>query len=599
MLVNEINTQLVVIGGGLAGVCTALAAARNGAEVVLVQDRSVLGGNASSEVRMHIVGADCHGRRPGARESGIIEELKLEDSARNPQRSYAQWDLLLYEKVLAEPRIQLLLDSDCVGCETQMGEKGRKIVAVKVVRNSTEETFLIRGDFFADCSGDGRLGMEAGADFTTGREGQADFNESLAQPAADRLTLGASILFTARRHDSPRKFVGPAWIRRFEKKDFIHRPIKSYEYGYWWIEWGGHLDVIRNSATIRHELMRITLGIWDYIKNSGDHPGSANWVLEWVSPIIGKRESRRFLGPYVLNEKDILDGRVFDDQVAYGGWWIDLHPPRGIDAVDEPPCDQVHFPHLYSIPLRALYSRNVDNLFFAGRNISATHVAFASTRVMATCAAMGQAIGTAAALALGKSGRRICAAFDAGSLGELQQVLLKDDAFLLNLRNQDARDLALSATVQASDEKPADQAGNVIDGIARQLCSHFGDWADGLSHRWQSVTLPAWIELSWPRTLAIHEIHLTFDSGFQRELILSASEHASRHVLRGPQPELVRDYKILVDGLLVLEVRDNFLRKRIHRLKQAVHGRVLRIHVDASNGTPDARLFEIRVYGAR
>src|SRR5688500_17983971 len=175
---HEFHTDFVVVGGGLAGVCAALAAARNGAKVVLLQDRSVLGGNASSEIRMHTVGADFHGRRPGARESGIIEELRLEDAARNPHRSYAQGDLLPYEKVMAEPNLTLLLDTDCVGCVVEnTSAEVRRIVSVDALRQSTEDAFTIRAKFFADCSGDGRLGFEAGADFTIGREAKADYGE--------------------------------------------------------------------------------------------------------------------------------------------------------------------------------------------------------------------------------------------------------------------------------------------------------------------------------------------------------------------------------------------------------------------------------------
>lgn len=596
MTLRQIETDFVVVGGGLAGVCAALAAARNGSRVVLLQDRSVLGGNASSEVKMHVVGADCHGTRPGARESGIIEELKLEDAARNPHRSYSQWDLLLYEKVMAEPNITLLLDTDCVGCDVEAGSGRRRITAVHAVRNSTEDRFTIQGSFFADCSGDGRLGVEAGADFTVGREAKADFGESLAVDVADRNTLGSSILFTARRHDTPQPFIAPSWVRQFEPHEFKHRPIKSYEYGYWWFEWGGHLDTLKDNAAIRHELLRITLGIWNYVKNSGAHPDSANWALEWVGALPGKRESRRFLGPHVLTQHDVEAGRIFEDQVAYGGWWLDLHPPRGIDAVDEEPCQQVHFPHLYSIPLRALYSRNVGNLFFAGRNISASHVAFASTRVMGTCAVMGQAIGTAAAHARGTPAASIAEIFDAPALRALQQRLLRDDAFLLSLRNDDADDLARGSSIRSSGGGSGENA--LVDGVTRELVSHLGAWADGQAHRWESAGLPAWIELSWPEPQTIAEIHVTFDSGFQRELILSASDSTTRKTVRGPQPELVRDYDLLVDDHVVASIQGNFVRKRVHRLPQPVRGRRLRLLVKATHGVTQARLFEVRVYAS-
>lgn len=586
-----LESDLVVVGGGLAGVCAALAAARNGAKVVLVQDRSVLGGNASSEVKMHVVGADCHGTRPGARESGIIEELKLEDAARNPHRSYSQWDLLLYEKIILEPNITLLLDTDCTGCELDLSAGARRITAVKAVRQSTEDTFTITAPFFADCSGDGRLSLEAGADFTVGRESRTATGETLAREVADAHTLGSSILFTARQHATPQPFIAPSWVRSFKKHEFKHRPIKSYEYGYWWSEWGGQLDTLKDNAAIRHELLRIALGIWNYIKNSGEHPDSAHWALDWVGAIPGKRETRRFLGPHVLTQMDVQSGCIFTDAVAYGGWWLDLHPPSGVDAVEEEPCVQHHFPHLYTIPLGCLYSRNVTNLFLAGRNISATHVAFASTRVMATCAVMGQAVGTAAALACSHAGRGIAEIFNAPQIARLQQTLLCDDAFIPGLTT-----VPLAATVTASSELPGSEAALVLDGHSRELPANLGPWADGGSHRWTSVALPAWIELAWPAARLISEIHLTFDSGFHRELILSASDSVTAKTLRGPQPELVRDYDVLLDNRVVLTIAGNHLRHRIHRLPEPVAATRLRLLVKAAHGVPAARVFSIRAH---
>ncbi len=600
MTPHEISTDFVVVGGGLSGVCAAIAAARNGAKVVLVQDRSVLGGNASSEVRMHVVGADVHGRRPGARESGLIEEFRLEDAYRNPHRSYSQWDLLLYEKVTAEPNITLLLDTICTGCVTaDNGDGTRRIVSLDAVRHSTEDEFRIHAPIFADCSGDGRLGAEAGAFFTVGREAKNDYGESLALDAADRQTLGSSIMFTARRHAEPQPFRAPAWVRKFQKHEFRLRPFDGYEYGYWWAEWGGQLDTLKDNATIRHELLRIALGIWDYVKNSGDHPDSAHWTLDWVGAVPGKRESRRFIGHHVLTQQDLESAREFPDAVAYGGWPLDLHPPSGIDAIDEAPCRHVHLKHLYPIPLRALCSRNIGNLLFAGRNISATHVAFASTRVMATCAVMGQAIGTAAALAAPAAPRSLAPHFSGAPLAELQQRLLRDDAFLPGVRGHDSADLALRAHANASTVSPSSPAASVLDGATREYLSTFGHWADGHSHRWESATLPAWLELTWDAPQAIAEVHLTFDSGFQRELTLSASDATTRKIIRGAQPELVRDYDVLLDGAVVVTVKDNYLRKRVHRLDRPIPANRLRIAVHATNGLPHARIFEVRAYGPR
>ena len=610
MLLHEIETDFLVAGGGMSGVCAAIAAARNGARVVLVQNRSMLGGNASSEVRMHMVGADAHDQKPGSRETGLIEELRLEDSARNPQRSYSLWDLLLYEKVRAEPNITLLLDTDVTAAEIEILEPERsrpadpaaamkatgtrrRITAARAVRQSTEDEFLIRAKFFADCTGDGRLGFEAGADFTEGREASVEFGEPLAMPVRDRQRLGSSIMFMARDHGRPMPFRAPDWVRKFSKEDFQgHRDVFSYEYGYWWFEWGGQFDTIKDDEAIRHECWRIALGVWDYVKNSGDHPGSAHWAIDWVAPITGKRESRRFLGPVIVTQQDILEPATRADAVAYGGWPMDLHPPSGVDATPEPSCTQHWFPHLFSIPYGAYHSRNVENLFFAGRNISATHVAFAATRVMATCAIGGQAIGTAAALLAG-AGKTACAEAD---LPALRRQLAKDDAFLPGYKNDDPADLARLATVSASSTSPAGVAEFLTDGLARDLRPVWGPWSSDTTHAWESASAAGEIHLSWQEPVRLREIRITFDTGLHRGLILSGSDSASAKTLREPQPECVSHYRIRVDGLVVAEVTDNLLRHRVHRLPESLAARNLTLECLATHGGAPPRVYEVRVY---
>lgn len=586
-----LETDFAVIGGGLSGICAALAAARNGARVVLVQDRSVLGGNASSEVKMHIVGADCHGSRTGAREAGIIEEFRLEDAVRNPYRSYAQWDLLLYEKVKAEPNITLLLDTTCISCTKE--EATNAITSVTALRNSTDDVFEINAKIFADCSGDSRLALEADADYHVGREAKSDFGESLAQDVADRQTLGSSILITGKKHDTPQPFIAPDWVREFTPEQLKHRPIKGYEYGYWWFEWGGHLNTVKDNEAIRHELLRIALGIWNFIKNSGYYPDAANWTLDWVGSLPAKRESRRLLAPAVLRQQDVQEGRIFEDAVAYGGWWIDTHPPMGVDAPEEEPCNQHHCDRIYTIPWSVLHSRNIPNLVFAGRNISATHIAFASTRVMATCAVMGQAIGTAAAQVVARG-----VPLEQLDIPALQQQLMKDDAYLPTFPNTDVNDHARTASVRASGHLPGHAPELVLDGVTRDL-NHptLGSWADGKPHHWASApALPAWIELDFGKEIALKEIHLTFDSGFARELILSCSDSHNAKSIRGAQPETVKDYRLYAGDTLLLEVHGNYQRKRIHTLPEAVQTDTLRLEVLATNGDPSARVFEIRAY---
>jgi hypothetical protein len=616
---HEIDCDVLVAGGGMAGVCAAIAAARAGSKVVLIQDRSVLGGNASSEVRMHIVGADCHGGRKGCRESGLIEELRLEDAVRNPERCYPFWDVLLYEKVIAEPNITLLLDTDVVGAEVTYeknekpnleqrpprtgkmyeynGSKG-KITAAIAVRHLTEDEFIIRAKMYADCTGDGRLGFEAGADFRIGRESVEMHNEKLAQPTDDIYTLGSSILITSRKLDKPAPFIAPPWVRKFSPELLkVGRGIRSWEYGFWWIEWGGQIDSIKDGATtIRHELYAISLGVWDYVKNSGLFPESANWTLDWIGAIPGKRESRRFVGPHMLTEQDVLDPKPHGDEVAFGGWAIDLHPYKGIDAIDEPPFTPTHGKTTYGIPLRCLFSRNIENLFFAGRNISATHVAFASTRVMATCAVNGEAIGWAMGQCVKQNTTPAALVADKAKIAELQRTMLKNDVTILNAATFTSK--ASEAKVSASSEVAGSPAANVLNGKRRDDI----DMKSGeilASHQWKSQPLnggSASIELAWNAAVDVSEIHLTFDTNFGRELTLSANDHTNGKVIRSAQPETVKDYAILIDGKEVAKVAGNYSRKRVHKLDKPVSGKTLKLVVSATNGAPEARVFEIGVF---
>jgi hypothetical protein len=585
MALVDLETDLLVAGGGLAGVCAAIAAARHGARVVLLQDRSRLGGNSSSEVKMHVVGANCHKGRPGWREGGLIEELRLEDAVRNPQRSWEMWDLLLYDRVVSEPNITLLLETTLFRAVVESG----RIREVHARCDKTEHLYRIRAPLFVDATGDSRLALEAGAEMRTGREARSEFGESLAPEKADGETLGSSILFTSRNYGRPMPFTPPAWARKVTREHLRFRPVASWEYGYWWVEWGGHLDTVRDNERIRFELLAIALGVWDYIKNSGDHPSSANWALDWIGMMTGKRGSRRVVGDHILTQHDLMRG-TFEDAVAIGGWPMDDHPPGGFDRPDLPPNTTLKPPEVYGIPLRALYSRNIFNLMMAGRNISASHAAFTSTRVMATCACIGQAVGTAAAVCLREQLVPRELARDAGRVKRLQQMLLRDDQTLRGVRNEDGQDLARRAEVRASAEEPHAPASRVIDGWVRDIPGKE-------IHQWQGRMQDgeAWIELRWREPVRISEVQITFDTGFQRELTLSSSDSVNRGIIRAPQPETVRDYVLEAGSRILVSVTGNFQRLRRHRF-DPVQTDTLRLRVTATNGSDLARVFEIRCY---
>jgi hypothetical protein len=592
MRVVDHEVDVLVAGGGMAGVCAALSAARRGARTLLVQDRSRLGGNASSEIRMHIVGADCHGSRAGWREGGLIEEIRLEDAVRNPHRAWELFDLTLYDLCVREPNLALRLDTAVYAAEVREG----RIATVWARSDKTETIHRVRPGLCIDCTGDSRLALEAGADYRTGREPRAEFDEPLALEQGDPHSQGSSILFTAREHEREMPFVAPPWARRISEDDLLFRKpgSGSYEYGYWWIELGGTRDVIADNEQLRFELLRIVLGVWDWIKNSGQRPDSANWALETVGMIPGKRESRRLVGDHVQTQHDLMGGwRERDDGVAIGGWAFDDHPPGGFDDSDQPPFWSRPIEEPYDIAFEALYSRNVANLLMAGRNISNSHVAFSSTRVMATCACTGQAAGTAAALCAqrGFTPRELRQT----AMAALQLELLRDDQSIRGVRSDDPDDLGREATARASHCLAEAAPEHVLDGHVRDVP---GQW----THRWGAElgAEGAWIELAWPAPVRLARVQLTFDSGFHRELTLSASNAVTRGMVRGPQPETVRDYTLsarTAEGEQVLaEVRGNYQRLRRHAF-EPLDVRSLRLHVHATNGAAEARLFEIRCYG--
>ncbi len=592
MRIIDLEVDVLIAGGGMAGVCAALASARNGAKTLLVQDRSRLGGNASSEIGMHIVGADVHGSRSGWREGGLIEEIRLEDARRNPHRAFELFDLTLYDLCQREELLTLKLDTSVYSAEVLDG----KITRVLARCDKTETIYRVQASVYCDCTGDCRLGLEAGAEFRTGREPRAQYNESLALEKGDKNSQGSTILFTATKHENPIDFIAPPWARKMTENDFLFRKIPrgSYEYGYWWIELGGDRDVIHDNEELRFDLLRIVLGIWDWIKNSGERPDSANWALQRVGMIPGKRESRRLTGAHIQTQDDLTDGwKNRDDGVSIGGWPFDEHPPGGFDDWDQPPAYSKPIKEPYNIAFEALYSTNIDNLMMAGRNISNSHVAFTSTRVMATCACTGQAIGTAAALCASK--KIPPPELRKHHIGELQQRLLRDDQSIRAVGNQDRLDLARTAKISASSHLEGADPIHVIDGEVRDTP---GQW----SHRWGAEMADGgqWIELSWDEPVTISEIQITFDTGFHRQLTLSASDSASRNIIRGPQPETVSDYTLSItdsDGTRreIANVEGNYQRLRRHHF-EARSIRSLRLHVNATHGSPHIRVFEIRCY---
>lgn len=536
----------------MAGLTAALSAARHGARVLLMHDRPVLGGNASSECRVHICGADRHNQVKNMRETGILEELRLENLYRNPNKNFSIWDTILYEKAMAESNLTLLLNCTC----QQANLDGNQIVSITGWQMTTQTYHQVEAKIFVDCSGDAILAPLTGAEFRMGREGRQEYGESIAPETADERTMGMTCLFQSREYSTPQPFEAPVWAHRYESCDEI--PYKApghrwWQMGYWWVELGGEDNSIHDTERLRDELLKITFGVWDHIKNRCPNKSSAeNWALDWIQFLPAKRESRRYVGAHVVTQNDVSIGGHFPDLVAYGGWTMDDHHPAGFEAVRiGAPATIFHrSPSPYGIPYRSLYSRNIANLMFAGRDASFSHAAMSSARVMGTGCSMGQAVGTAAALCIA---RGISPASLVDQVSELQQTLLADDAYLPWV-GQTYPPLTRLSNLTASQGDPEP----VRDGTNRPVA--------GVSHGWEARP-GDWIAYQFPHAETVHTATLVLDSSLEKNIAMSY--HQKDDQLTSPPGALPK--RFLLEGLVagrwlpLVELSDNH--QRLARLK--------------------------------
>ena len=400
-------------------------------------------------MRLWILGATSHlgNNNRWAREGGVIDEILVENLYRNPEGNPVMVDALLLEKVAVEPNITLLLNTSVHDLEKGDAETIRCVRAF-CSQNST--LYEVEAPLFCDASGDGVVGFLSGAAFRIGAEASDEFGEKFAPAQANGDLLGHTIYFYTKDAGHSVKFIPPSFALADITKipRFCDFTSQSSGCRLWWLEWGGQLDTVHDSEAIKWELWKVAYGAWNYIKNSGNFPEADTLALEWMGAIPGKRESRRFEGEHVLAQQDVVEQRSHEDAVSFGGWAIDLHPAEGVFS-KESGCMQWHAKGIFPIPYRCLYSRNISNLFLAGRIISATHIAFGSTRVMATCAHNAQAVGMAAALCK-RHGVLPGELAKKPYIGELQQALLRSGQYIPGVALVDFRDLAQNATLKAS-----------------------------------------------------------------------------------------------------------------------------------------------------
>ena len=384
--------DLVVIGGGVAGICAAVSAARFGCKVALVNDRPIAGGNNSSEIRVHL-GAIIE-QDPYPALGRMLREFGHSKGGNAQPASN-------YEDDKKEAFIRGQEGLTYLPCfrAVKVNMNGSKIASVVIRNIESGEELLLKAPVFADCTGDGNLGFMAGADWMMGREGRDEFGESLAPEKGDKMTMGSSVQWYS--EDKGKKTTFPEFEYGVK---FTEENCEKVKMGEWTWETGMNLDQIYDFERIRDYGLLVVYSNWSFLKNHYSKKAEyANRSLGWVAYVAGKRESRRLVGDYILKQDDV-DKQVFHEDASFTmTWHFDLHFPDPKNTANFPgnefKAETKHNPiYPYAAPYRCLYSRNIDNLFMAGRDISVTHVTLGSARLMRTGAMMGEVVGMAASI---------------------------------------------------------------------------------------------------------------------------------------------------------------------------------------------------------
>ena len=585
----ELDCDVFVAGGGLSGICAALAAARSGAKVVMVQNRSRLGGNGSSEVRMHALGINSE--KVGFRECGILEELKLKNIVENPEFSWVVWDVMLYDKIRCEKNITLLLDTTVYGADVVGG-----VIEKAYARCDMSMTnYVIKAKQYIDCTGDARLAEEAGAQLMSGREGSEKYGESLAGVFTKGDHLCCSMMFTSRDVGHEVKFTAPSWAHKITAENLKFREPADFLYGYWFISFGGKLDIIHDTEVIRRELLSILLGVWDYFKNSGKYPQTKNLDLDFVAMFPARRDTNRIVGYDIFTQHDIEGKwRQRPDQIITVGWPMEDQPSDGFYFKGKPAIYGGSVP-FYNLPLSVMYSSDVKNLFMAGRNMNTSHIAFTSTRIMNTGALAGEVVGNAAAMCAREGVMPREFATNADALTKLRRKLMKDGNIIVGFKNDDPDDLARSASVSATVSARGTSAANILNGISF-------DTKGSDANKWLApIAEKPVVELSWKSPVKISEVRLNLDAGC-RMITQTSQVSFVKKMIHAPQPETLRDFDIvavLPDGAekTLVQVRGNYQKLVVAKF-DCVEVKALKVKCLASNGSEYASIFELRAYKA-
>ncbi len=389
---EQYSYDVIVTGGGIAGMCAAAAASRLGCKVALINDRPVLGGNNSSEVRVHLGGNIGVGPNSGL--GRMIREFgHSKEGNAKPAANYEDEKKELF--IANEKNITLYANYRAISVKTD----GNRIESVIIKHIENGKEVELKAPLFSDCTGDGTIGYLAGADYNMGRESRTEYGEELAPIQPDKMTMGSSVQWYSADKGKPTRFPIFSYGLQFNEKN-----CEKVTMGEWKWETGMNFNQIDDFERIRDYGLMVIYSNWSFLKNElKDNKKYKNRALDWVAYIAGKRESRRLLGDYILKQDDIDKNVYHEDASFVTTWSIDLHFPDSLNASHFPDAPfkaatkHIHI-YPYAVPYRCLYSRNIENLFMAGRNISVTHVALGTVRVMRTTGMMGEVVGMAASL---------------------------------------------------------------------------------------------------------------------------------------------------------------------------------------------------------
>ncbi len=579
---NKGKFDLITVGAGVAGIVSAIAAARMGLKVALINDRSLLGGNASEEASVTLEGA----AHKGFHETGIIYEIK------NYRHKYnITWTKAFNYFVSKENNIKLFANM----LVTDVKKQADRITAVLATDTYTLKEYIFESDLFVDATGDGWIGYYADAKYKLGREAAFEYGEDSAPENADSNTMSGCATCTvtdltdticsyfAEDTGSPVSFKAPDWAFKLPEGEDLGREPTYIDRGHWWLEMPNDYDDVFESEFVRDSMFRMTLGYFDWLKNSWkDKQKAENFELKRLGTYNAKRESRRLIGDYVMTENDYNGNTDFSDAVCYSGWNIDVHHIGGIFSGKDGMFSINRSVDITPIPFRCLYSKNVSNLMMVGRCISVSHIGLGPTRVQLTGASMGQAVGTAAYLCkkYGVTPRTVGKEY----ISELQQQLLKDGQYIPNVYNNDEKDLARKVQITASSFEQYGKPEFVINGKTRAVDSNEYAWVS-------KEGLPQNIEFSFEKPQKISQVILTFEMPF--------SEYPQGYLPQPKAVDLVTDFtveaKIGNEYKTLAEVRDNFQQRRVIDFNE-IESSSVRITVKKVLEGKRAIIPEIRIY---